>query len=118
MPPSVLPSVATPSAAASNGGCALSPAKSHASEPPGSSVAARKLLANSVQRLASSPMRDAGSAAIDQVSLYPDSALEPCRLRVIVCGPRRALGANEQENLCTPANSAGRDRKSARSAWA
>ncbi|MNC93116.1 hypothetical protein D3C83_96720 [compost metagenome] len=54
MPPSVLPRVATPSAGHHCCGCSFSTPNSTASEPPGSRVAARKLDANSAQRLASS----------------------------------------------------------------
>src|SRR5688572_13395091 len=50
-PPRVLPAVATVRAGQTVSGCSLSIANRTASEPPGSSVAARKLLANRVQRL-------------------------------------------------------------------
>src|SRR3989304_71954 len=56
MPPSVLPRVATASAGQYCCGLNLSTPNSTASEPPGSSVAARKLLAKSAPRLNDSSM--------------------------------------------------------------
>ena len=56
MPPSVLPSVATASAGQYWCGFNFRTPKSTASDPPGNSVAARKLLANKVHRLNASSM--------------------------------------------------------------
>lgn len=51
IPPSVLPSVATDNAAQNWSGCSFSTPKRTASDPPGSRVAARKLLANRAPRV-------------------------------------------------------------------
>lgn len=53
MPPSVLPSVPSSNAGQNNSGCSFKTPNSTASEPPGSKVAARKLLMNNPHRLKS-----------------------------------------------------------------